>query len=76
MKADYLRLKNATLGYSIPKSILKNINIDNLRVYFTGTNIFTFSKVDFFDPEAIQRGGGAGNYPAMKQYIFGMKLTL
>ena len=76
VKADYLRLKNATLGYSIPKSILKNINIDNLRVYFTGTNIFTFSKVDFFDPEAIQRGGGAGNYPAMKQYIFGMKLTL
>ena len=74
VKADYLRLKNATLGYSIPKSILKNIN--NLRVYFTGTNIFTFSKVDFFDPEAIQRGGGAGNYPAMKQYIFGMKLTL
>jgi len=74
-RGDYLRLKSCTVGYTIPKSILKILNITNLRVYFSGTNLFTFTKVKFFDPEAIYGGAGAGLYPAMKQLIFGISIT-
>lgn len=73
---DYLRLKNFIVGYTIPRDILKNLKVSNIRVYFSATNLITFSKVKFSDPESnIVSGGGAGMYPTMKQFIFGASLS-
>ncbi len=55
----YLRLKNLTIGYTIPKRITKKANIDNLRVYFSGENMLTWSfgkLTRYVDPE--QAGSG------------------
>lgn len=59
--ASYLRLKNATIGYTFPRSFLHKIHIENFRIYLSGVNLLTFSKFKMFDPEL---GGGQGDgYP-------------
>ncbi|MFT3949582.1 MAG: TonB-dependent receptor [Agriterribacter sp.] len=73
-RGDYFRLKNAVIGYTVPGKNLKPLNISSLRLYFSGTNIFTITKVNFFDPEAIYGGSGAGTYPSMKQFVFGVSV--
>ena len=49
----YLRLKNLSFGYSLPKELLKRVNIEKLRVYFDGENLFEFDKLGDIpiDPE-------------------------
>lgn len=78
-KRDYLRLKNLVLGYSIPEKITKSIGISNLRVYFSGTNVFTLSKLKFTDPELTYPGGqNSGwtlDYPPVKMYFIGVNVT-
>ncbi len=73
---SYLRLKNFIVGYSIPNNVLKQLLLSNLRVFFSATNLFTVSKVKFSDPESnIVSSGGAGLYPTMKQFIFGIGVS-
>ncbi|MBG47367.1 MAG: SusC/RagA family protein [Pseudozobellia sp.] len=49
----YLRMKNVTLGYTLPSSISDRLPFNKLRVYFSGENLLTFSKLtDYIDPEA------------------------
>lgn len=47
----YIRLKNVQLGYTIPKSLSAKLGIDKCKVYVSGYNLLTFSKLDFLDPE-------------------------
>lgn len=71
-KGDYLRLKNIEIGYDIPRTVLNNWGISNLRVYATGTNVLTFSHIDNFDPEVGSTSGIS--YPQMRLLTFGMHL--
>lgn len=79
--ASYLRIKNAELGYSLPQSVLKNIKVQSLRLYVSGQNLFTWSKVkDFVDPEMGQGGGGDNNargwyYPQQQVFSAGLNVT-
>lgn len=50
-KADYLRLQNVTIGYTLPKRVLERIKIDNLRFYVSGSNLLTLTGYSGFDPE-------------------------
>ncbi len=50
--ADFVRLRNLTLGYTLPSSFTDQINIERLRVYFTGVNLLTFTDYDGYDPES------------------------
>lgn len=73
---DYFRIKMVQLGYSLPKDIISNAGIQNLRLYVTGENLFTFTKYTGYDPEI---GGGAlsidrGQYPQAKSFMFGVNL--
>ena len=72
----YLRLKNLTLGYSLPSSILDKLNFKKLRLYATGENLLTISDISgVFDPEAT--GGRWGNgkiYPLQKSYSIGLNV--
>ena len=74
-KGDYLRIKDVTLSYNLPASILKPVGITNLKVYASGMNIFTFHDVDFWDPERGVDGMGYGIYPMTKTFVVGIDLT-
>jgi len=52
-KANYLRLKNVTFGYSLPEKIVRKMNITQFRIYVTGQNLLTMTDLKFkgFDPE-------------------------
>ncbi|MBX2928312.1 MAG: SusC/RagA family TonB-linked outer membrane protein [Saprospiraceae bacterium] len=49
--ASYLRLKNLSLGYRLPSSIVNKIGMSSLRIYVSGQNLLTFTKYSGFDPE-------------------------
>jgi len=77
---SFTRMKNLQLGYTLPESVLNRIKVKSLRVYVQGINLFTLTKYSGLDPEI---GGGdrafgvdAGNYPNVKQFIFGLNITL
>ena len=75
--ASYMRLKTASLGYNLPKSILQKVNIQNLRLYVAGTNLFTISGLEkyYIDAEAPS-GRSNSYYPLMQTFSFGLNLTL
>lgn len=76
--ASYFRLKNLQVGYTIPSAISDRIGLGLLRVYFTGENLITFTKLsNVFDPEATGGTYGAGKlYPLAKLYSLGINLKL
>lgn len=74
----YIRLKNIELGYNLPKDLIGKVGIDNLKVYFSGYNVLTFSALDFYDPELERENSGrwqsALAYPPTATYSFGLIL--
>jgi len=76
---SYLRLKNLQLGYTIPESIMSKVNIKSLRVYVQAVNLFTITKYSGLDPEIsggdTGHGVDAGNYPLVKQVLFGLNVN-
>ncbi|MDO5607465.1 MAG: TonB-dependent receptor [Capnocytophaga sp.] len=76
--AAYLRVKNIQLGYSLPQEVLAKVGIDKLRVYVSGENLMTFSKVaKMYDPEVLDGGFGSGkSYPLSQTISFGVNLSL
>jgi len=75
--SDYLRLKSLSFGYSIPKKLLKNLKIQEMRLFFAGTNLFTFSALNLYkiDPEAPS-GNVGYYYPQTKTLTFGFNVSL
>lgn len=79
----YARLKNLQIGYSLPKKLLDDLDIAGFRMYVSGQNLLTLSKVKFIDPELSEfnnsmtpSGGNSGRaYPTLKYYGFGMDVT-
>lgn len=69
---SFMRLKSIELGYTIPPRALERIKIKNLRLYFSGTNLFTVSKFKLWDPEMA--GNGLG-YPLQRVYNLGVQVT-
>ena len=74
--AAYLRLKNLTLGYTLPKELTGKWGIDNLRVYFSGENLWTRSHltVDALDPETVGMASYS-TYPMQAIYSMGINLS-
>ncbi|MDR1369275.1 MAG: TonB-dependent receptor [Dysgonamonadaceae bacterium] len=74
---DYLRLKNLTLGYTLPKSLLQNTGIANanIRVYAGAENLLTFTRYTGFDPEVGNHGVDGGAYPVARTFIFGLNVN-
>ncbi|RZJ49205.1 MAG: TonB-dependent receptor, partial [Flavobacterium sp.] len=59
-KSDFVRLRNLTLGYTLPKQALGETGMSSVRVYFTGVNLLTFTNYKGFDPEARRDDAGGG----------------
>lgn len=82
---SYLRLKNLTVGYTIPQKATKKIHISNLRLYLTATNLLTFTKYSGLNPEVnTARSGSYGfptpgidrnAYPIARAFTFGLNVT-
>lgn len=76
--AAYMRVKNIQVGYTLPKQWLSTIGVTNMRVYFSGDNLLTFTKLaDMYDPETITGSWGAGKtYPLSKVISFGVNISM
>ncbi|GHU80505.1 SusC/RagA family TonB-linked outer membrane protein [Bacteroidia bacterium] len=74
---SYLRLKNVTLGYNVPKSLLgKQKIINSCRAYVTGVDLWEVSHIhDGWDPEASRGVSGVGRYPFVRNVTFGLNLS-
>ncbi len=78
----YLRLKNLTVGYTVPVKATRVVGIDKIRIYFSGENLEYWSplkkRTKYMDPEAaINRSGRYNNafYPWQKSFMFGIDIT-
>lgn len=73
--ASYFSLRNITLGYSLPSSMMKKYGIEKLRVYLTGDNIWLQSKRKGLDPRQKFNGSTEFVYSALSTYSIGLNLT-
>ena len=73
----YCRLKNLTVGYTLPRQWTRKALIESLRIYFTGENLFTWSGIrsDYIDPEMAATNGNLRLYPWQRTYMFGVDVT-
>ena len=72
---SFIRLKTVSLGYTLPTSLVKKVGLDRARLYFNGTNLLTFSKYKWADPEVNAYGTRAFETPIGKTYTFGIELS-
>ena len=72
--ASFCRLKNLTVGYSLPNSVLNKLGLSALQFHFTGRNLLTFSNFSGYDPE-IQSNMVQFQYPNTRQYEFGIEVS-
>ena len=73
----YCRLKNLTIGYTLPKILTKKIYLDKVRFYFSGENLFTMTKLksDYLDPEQMTTDRNGRVYPFSKTFSFGVDVS-
>ncbi len=81
-KTSWVRLRNVSLSYSLPESVLSKTLIKNLRLTATGNNLLLFTPFMGFDPEAIQNGAGSNAFgyvgqtiPAVRNFTFSLNAT-
>ena len=73
----YIRLKNVTLGYTLPEKLFDNTKgVSGCRFYFTGSDLWEYSQIlDGWDPEAKSNPGSTSRYPFLRTFTFGVNLT-
>jgi TonB-linked SusC/RagA family outer membrane protein len=75
--ASYFRLKNIQIGFNLPKEMLSKIGASSMRIYLSGENLYTNTKLRMFDPEGIQDliNGSGKTYPMSATYSTGLNVT-
>ncbi len=80
--ASFIRVRNISLGYNLPNAWLSKLHMSNLKVFVSGSNLFTFTKYTGFDPEANTYGQSTtlvgidqGGYPQARIFQFGLNAT-
>lgn len=80
-KGDFLRLKNLTIGYTLPAGVSQSIGIRSWRFYITGQNVLTFTGYSGMDPELgyvdgnLQANVDYAQYPQARTFIFGTSVN-
>lgn len=73
----YIRLKNLQVGYTLPNTVTSLCGISKLRVFVSGENLWTGTKLNkIFDPEALGYGSGSIGYPLSQTFSAGISITL
>lgn len=82
-ESDFIRLRNLTLGYTVPQEVTKKFYMERVRIYFTGFNLLTFTDFDGYDPESTADFNGNSNIqvgetfysaPPAKTYTLGINI--
>jgi len=71
--ADYVRLKNLEIGYTLPTALTQKIGMNNVRIYANGLNLFTIDKLKVYDPESDNSTGQY--YPQARVINTGLSVT-
>lgn len=71
---SYLRLKTLEIGYTLPKTLVNKIKFNDIRIFFMGTNLLTFSKFKMWDPELLSSNGA--QYPLARTFTLGLSVKL
>ena len=75
-KGDYLRIKDITLSYSLPDSVLKKIRMQGIRVYVSALNPYTFHDLNVLDPEVGYLGYSMGaSHSMVKSFVGGIEVS-
>lgn len=69
---DFLRLKNITLGFTLPKNLTRRFGIDRIRLYGSGSNLLTWAAYEYLDPES--GSSPSWDTPPMKTFTFGIEV--
>jgi TonB-linked SusC/RagA family outer membrane protein len=83
---SYTRLKNLQIGYNVPRSLVEKYGLSTVRIYFSGTNLFTWTKYSGMDPEMSVSNNSSkdgdkangidwGTYPAAKSFNVGVNIS-
>jgi hypothetical protein len=79
---SFVKLKNVSIGYTLPANLLSKYSISKIRAYVSGQNLFFITKYNGMDPEIGIQGGNAtqngvdnGTYPSSKYFTFGLNVT-
>ncbi len=76
---SYFRMKNLTIGYTLPASVLSKVKIDRARIYVQGTNLFTITDYTGLDPELFGAddsfGVDEGMVRSTRQFLFGININ-
>jgi TonB-dependent starch-binding outer membrane protein SusC len=79
---SFLKLKNLSIGYTLPASLLNRFSISRVRLYVSSQNLFVITKYTGLDPEIGMQGGSAtqngvdnGTYPSSRYFTFGLNVT-
>ena len=78
-KVNYLKLKTLTIGYTLPKNLLKKIYIKDVRVFFSGENLLNITNYSGLDPETVDINTGLDdgkNYPLARKLTLGITIKL
>lgn len=81
---DFVRLRNLTLGYNLPSTVVNRLKLSKLRVYVSGQNLMTITKYPYWDPEVnsddfdsnIAKGGDFYTAPQPRTILFGINVGL
>lgn len=74
--ASYLRLKNAEIGYTLPKATVRKLQMEDIRIFLNGVNLLTWDKIKIVDPEGNSGNGvGIGAYPISMTTNLGVQVT-
>lgn len=78
---SFLKIRNVSIGYTLPPNIVANLGLNNVRVYVNLQNLYTFTNYTGFDPEigaynhdVLMTGVDNGYYPAPRMYTFGLNV--
>mgnify|MGYP006391415407 FL=1 len=71
--ADYLRLKNLQLSYTLPSKVCEKIRMNSFTIFLQGVNVFTITPFDIWD---VELGDGRGDtYPNISSYSIGLNFN-
>jgi TonB-linked SusC/RagA family outer membrane protein len=71
---DHIRLKTLVFGYTVPQRLTQKASIQNLRVFVSGNNLFTWARYNDYDPEVRVNGTSDFEIPVLKSVTFGIEL--
>ncbi len=72
--SDFIRLKNLTVGLTLPRNWTRKIGMEKIRAYASGSNLLTWARHDYYDPEAVSGGTAIWGTPPLKTMTFGLEV--